>query len=336
MARYRLEEILGEGAEGTTYRATRLEDELEVAIKELPLRRAVEPQTLELLRREARTLRQLQHPAIPRYLDDFVAGEGKTRALFIVQEYINGRTLADELVDHHHGEDDVLRILEELLVILGYMHALEPPVLHRDLKPGNVMRRGSDGRLMLVDFGLARDILKDSDVGATTVAGTFGYMAPEQLRGASGSGTELYGLGALAVALLSRRRPHTLLDHAYRMRWQDRVDVSGPMAGLLADLLHRDPEQRESSADRVLARVRALRGVSAAGEAIDADPHEETMLMPAVAEDGDTTVPPWAVGPGALGTPSPGPAHRRRVQVWLVLAIAMAVAAAVVVALALT
>jgi len=262
--RYRLDAVLGQGAMGVTYRATRLDSGACVAIKELPFRRIDSMKTKELFEREARVLRQLDHPGVPRHLDDFVAGVGKHTSLYLVQEYIEGKTLAEELVDRRYDGPEVLRILDELLVILGYLHGLSPPVIHRDIKPSNVMRR-ADGNLVLIDFGSVRDVIKDQKVGGSTVAGTFGYMAPEQFQGIAEPATDIYALGVLAVALLSRRPPDTMMEYDGALRWEGFVQVNAATMGLLTSMLERNHTTRAADASSLRARIgRVLSGGEAA------------------------------------------------------------------------
>jgi serine/threonine protein kinase len=157
-----------------------------------------------------------------------------------------------------YTEDEVLEILEGLLPVLEYLHGMSPPIIHRDLKPSNVMRREGDGELVLIDFGTVRDALKDRKAGGSTIAGTHGFMAPEQYEGRATPATDLYGLGALAIALLTRKDPAGLMKHGLRLEWADQVDISGPFAQLLEQLLSLDPEERPTASE-VLRRVRAIR-----------------------------------------------------------------------------
>jgi serine/threonine protein kinase len=262
--RYRLLDALGHGSAGTTYRALRIDDGAVVAVKELPLARAASEKARQLLAREARVLRELDHPAIPGLLDDFDLGAGKQRHYYIVQQHIEGVTLAEEADGRRYSQDEVLDILVDLLGILDYLHGLSPPVIHRDLKPTNVLRR-PDGSLALVDFGSVRDALRDAELGGSTVAGTFGYMAPEQFMGEATPATDLYGLGALAVALLTRRSPQTLLDHAGRIVWEPHVQLHPATIRLLRRLLAPAPTRRTPSARVALddiARARTDRARS--------------------------------------------------------------------------
>jgi hypothetical protein len=243
--RYRLEAILGRGASGITYAATIVATSARVAVKELPIRAFDGVKAFELFDREARVLRQLDHPSIPRVFDDFAFGEGKAASLYLVQELIDGRTLDAELETRRFDESSMLGVLAELADILVYLHGLSPPVVHRDIKLKNVMRR-SDGRLVLIDFGAVRESIEVQ--GGSTVAGTFGYMAPEQLAGHATPASDVYGLGALAIALLTRRDPATLLGHGNTLDWEASVQLTSKTRELVRELLDERPAARPAAA----------------------------------------------------------------------------------------
>ncbi|GEM_PF-3279709 len=252
---YRLEERIGRGGRGTVYRAIDVHDERSVAIKEVAL--GAGQKLDELALREVAVLQQLDHPAVPAYLDHVMAGRGRGRALFVVQRFVDGRSLADELERHRYSEDEVLAILDELCDVLAYLHGRSPPVIHRDLKPQNVLR-GPSG-LVLVDFGAVRDVLKTT-LGGSTVAGTFGFMAPEQFKGDATPATDIFGLGALAIALLSRKDPAQLHDRQGRFSWEEHVELTGPMTGLLQRMTAPDPADRPQNVDAVRTALAAARG----------------------------------------------------------------------------
>ncbi len=255
--RWRLVEVLGRGGAGITWRGEE-DGHDDVCVKELPIGPGAEAKHVELALREARVLQQLDHPEVPDYIAECERGKGRSRSLFIVMELVDGTDLATEAKGRRYSEEEVLRILEELCPILAYLHGLKPPVVHRDIKPANVRRR-TDGRLALVDFGAVRDALQDRDFGGNTVAGTFGYMAPEQYAGNATEKSDLYGLGALAVALLTRQDPAALQGHDQRIRWREHVSVSPAFGSLLDDLLALDPRRRPASADDVLRRIAEVR-----------------------------------------------------------------------------
>ena len=254
--RYRLERQLGRGATGTTFSAVRISDGVIVAVKEMPLRESVKAR--ELIAREVRVLRQLHHPQIPAHVDDLVIDAGKHASFYLVLEFIDGVDLSREMEGHRYEEREVLDILIGVLPVLNYLHRLSPPVIHRDVKPRNIMRR-ADGSLVLLDFGAVRDAVTDRDLGGSTVAGTFGYMAPEQFRGDAEPGTDIYALGALAVALLTRKEPHTLADPSGVLVWAHHARVSASVARLLGKMLERDLRRRPSDAAMLLEEVRRVR-----------------------------------------------------------------------------
>ncbi len=280
--RYRLETVVGQGASGITYRATDTQTDHIVCVKELSWRTLVQAggqKPWDLFQREARVLQQLDHPGIPRYLDHFSAGRGKTLSMYLVQEFIDGQNLAQALTHQRLQEEEAWTIAEEILQILDYLQALNPPVIHRDVKPSNVIRR-SDGRLALIDFGSVRDVLKAGLADGSTVAGTYGYMAPEQFQGHATSATDLYGLGCLLVVLLSQKDPLSMTDLHHQLQWRPHVRVSKPMQALLSRLLDPDPTQRIQSAREVLALLHDRERLT---EAAQAPP-----------EEGPRLADPWA------------------------------------------
>src|SRR5690606_33941626 len=147
--------------------------------------------------REAEVLSGLRHPGIPRYRDYFASEESGD--YFLVMDRVEGRTLSKELGKPGSFDETRLRALMlGLLDILEYLHGRSPPVIHRDIKPANVIV-DEQGRAHLVDFGGVRVATRLD--GGSTVVGTFGYMAPEQLHGDAGPAVDLYALGATIVAL---------------------------------------------------------------------------------------------------------------------------------------
>lgn len=272
--RYRLEETLGQGSSGITYRATRLEDGRTVCVKELNYRAMANFEMQELFHREARVLRQLDQPGIPEYIDDFAVESGKNLSLYLVQEFVDGPTLAAEMESRRYTEADILEVLKELAGIVAYLQDLRPPVIHRDIKPGNVMRAVSseaagEGRLMLVDFGSVK-ATTDGAVGGSTVVGTFGYMAPEQHWGEAGRGTDLYGLGVLGLVMLTRREPREFVDEDHRLAWQGKVDASEAMTDVLEALTRHRMEARPADAEEARRLIEgALRRLEAGDVPVD-------------------------------------------------------------------
>ncbi len=250
--RYAVHGVLGEGAQGITYDASSV-DGRRVAIKRFDVRGAKGWKDVELAEREARVLATLDHPLLPRYIEHFE----EDGALYLVMEKVEGETL--EALRQRHGalpEDEVRRFLACADRALSYLHGRGSPVVHRDVKPRNVIRRPS-GDYVLVDFGAVSELLFRR--GASTVVGTIGYMAPEQLQGRALPATDVYAVGATAVAALSGREPDSLPHQGLR------VDVRAALAGrasaeMIASLermLEPDPERRPMSIGAALDTTRS-------------------------------------------------------------------------------
>jgi hypothetical protein len=252
--RYRLIRTLGTGAFGTTWLAERASDGLEVALKEIQVR--PDAKLRELVDREASVLRQLHHPDIPRYIEAFTVVEGRARAFCLVQEYIAGPTLEAAMAERRFEPDEALGILERVLPVLNYLHGLSPPVIHRDLKPGNLILR-PDARVALVDFGSVRDAFKGT-LGGSTIAGTFGYMAPEQFHGDATPATDRYALGMIGIALVTGRHPASLLGPDRRPAWRAHARVLPAVADLLDELITANPAARPDQR-AIVRRIAATR-----------------------------------------------------------------------------
>ena len=255
--RYRLIEIVGQGAVGTTYQAVDLTTDTTVAVKEMPLHRGQVAAMQKRFEREARVLRQLHHPGIPEYIDHFLVGEGKQRSFYIVQRFIAGRTLAAEMDRRRYTELEIIEIADAILEILEYLHGLAPPVVHRDIKPGNIVRCQDDDRLVLIDFGSVRDVLQDPKLGGSTVAGTFGYMAPEQFRGDAYPASDVYAVGVLMVVLLSRKDPMDLMAPDHTLRWKSELAARPETVAFIERLLAVDREARPANGSEARAELTA-------------------------------------------------------------------------------
>ena len=250
--RYVVTGVLGEGTQGSTLEAVDKAVGRIVAIKRFRVRGASSWKDVELAEREARVLSSLSHPALPTYVDHFE----EDGCLHLVMEKIEGRKVSE--LRQRGGalsHADVRRFLKDAADALGYLHGRAPPVIHRDIKPGNVIRR-PDGSFALVDFGAVRDSLRPE--GGSTVVGTFGYMAPEQLQGRALPATDVYAVGATALAMLTGREPedlpHTGLAIDVRAALAGTVDVA--LVNALSAMLAPDPDQRADDLGKVLAGLR--------------------------------------------------------------------------------
>ncbi|OJT23620.1 hypothetical protein BO221_16610 [Archangium sp. Cb G35] len=242
---YRVLRLLSQSPHGRLY-AARAPDGGQVALKELVFSLVPEARQLEDFEREARLLRQVSHPRIPRFVDSFQAGSGVHTRLYLAQELIQGTSLRDLLHKRRLRDEEALEVARQVLDVLRYLHELSPRIVHRDVKPANLVRR-EDGAVFLVDFGAARDLFGSGTAGATMV-GTFGYMPPEQLGGTLDETCDLYALGASLLHLLSGRSPEEMLASDLSLDVAAHAFVSPRMERFLLKLIARDPAQRFRSA----------------------------------------------------------------------------------------
>ncbi|NEP13784.1 MAG: serine/threonine protein kinase [Symploca sp. SIO2C1] len=254
--RYRILDILGQGGVGITYKAQDLKNKQRVAIKALSLRRMTDWKMIELFEREAKILAQLNHPAIPRYLNYFEIDTAQDRSFYIVQQLAPGKSLA-VLVENgwHPSPREVHSIATQVLKILVYLQELTPPILHRDIKPQNLIC-SRNGRVFLVDFGAVQDTYHHTVTGGSTVVGTYGYMAPEQFRGQAVLSTDLYGLGTTLLFLLTRKSPADLPQRQLKIDFRSHISVGNNFADWLEKMLEPVIEDRFPTAKAALAVLR--------------------------------------------------------------------------------
>jgi serine/threonine protein kinase len=240
--RYTIVRTLGSGAQGDTFEAR--EGDRRVAIKALRVAHAKAWKDVELAEREARTLSTLDHDRIPRYFDHFE----EDGVLYLVMELVDGESLAAmRKAGHTFGVTDVTRMLDDADHALSYLHSRTPPVIHRDLKPGNVLYEPMTKSHRFVDFGCVRDRLRAD--GGSTVVGTFGYMAPEQFQGRASPASDVYGIGATALAMLTGKEPEDLPHKGLAIDVRAAVpkNVPEPLVNALCAMLDPDPDARAQS-----------------------------------------------------------------------------------------
>ncbi|MEM7759905.1 MAG: serine/threonine-protein kinase, partial [Cyanobacteria bacterium P01_A01_bin.40] len=250
---YRIVDILGQGLGGTTYKAIDLKSEDYVALKVLSFQEIKNWKMMDLFEREAFILAQLEHPAIPEYLNYFQQDNSQEQCWYLVQKFIDGQSLAT-LIENgwRTTEAEIINIATQILEILTYLHSLNPPVIHRDIKPQNIIRQ-SDGKIYLVDFGAVTDIYRQTLIGSSTIVGTYGYMPPEQFRGQVVPATDLYALGATLLYLLTYSSPAEFPQKRLKIDFRSSINVSQHFSDWLEIILEPAVEDRFESATQALA-----------------------------------------------------------------------------------
>ncbi len=253
--RFRVEEHLGSGSFGNTYAAVDTVSGERVAVKELDLSHVDDWKAIDLFEREAKTLERLDHPRIPDYVDFIPLESGDTA--YLAQELAPGSTLRQLVrAQGPFSEARARHVAGQMLDILVYLDSRRPPVIHRDIKPGNILADSQDD-LYLVDFGSVVDAARQMTSGGSTVAGTFGYMAPEQLHGTATTASDLYGLGMTLIHLVTGKSPTELPKSRLRVQFRDAAPaLSEPFARLIEKLVEPAAEDRFSGPKDALRYLR--------------------------------------------------------------------------------
>ncbi|BAY19553.1 serine/threonine protein kinase [Anabaenopsis circularis NIES-21] len=258
--RYQVIQVLAKGGFGQTYIAqdTRRPGNPICVVKHLKPTSS-DPRIFETAKRlfqnEADTLERLgYHDQIPRLLAYF----DENQEFFLVQEYIEGHPLTNELISGQRwSEGQVLQMLQEVLGILEFVH--QQGVIHRDIKPDNIIRRSSDNKLVLVDFGAVKQLSSSMvTVGgqptATVAIGTPGYMPTEQGQGKPRPNSDIYSLGIIAIQALTGVSASELQEDpdTGEIRWQHLAHVSYRLTSVLTKMVHYHFKDRYQTATEAL------------------------------------------------------------------------------------
>ncbi len=207
-----------------------------------------------LFRQEAERLKELgSHPQIPGLLDYFEQDGNQ----FIVQQFINGPNLEEELgLEGPLSERQIQDLLKDILPVLEFIHSHH--VIHRNIKPANIIRQRVDGQLILVDFGASKYSSETVMAKTGTLIGSPAYTAPEQVMGKAQFSSDLYSLGVTCLHLLTQIQPFELIDHAEgTWVWRDYLtnSVSQQLGRVLDKLLERGTRKRYQFAAEVLQNL---------------------------------------------------------------------------------
>ncbi|BCL37242.1 hypothetical protein NSMS1_36890 [Nostoc sp. MS1] len=250
--RYRILRILGRGGFGITFLAqdAMLPGNPLCVIKQLCPKVASAKtwqNACQRFEKEAKTLAKLgSHSQIPMLLNYF-EGNGE---LYLVQEYVRGYTLAREVKQNGtKTETEVKQFLQELLPILHYLY--QNQVIHRDIKPQNLVRCADDGRIVLIDFGAVKEQLADICINSvhqaqTNFVGTMGFAPPEQFSLRPVYASDIYALGMTCIYLLTGKSPVELENDSQtgEIRWLNDVNVSHNFARIISKMVKMSLDER--------------------------------------------------------------------------------------------
>ncbi|WP_026100502.1 bifunctional serine/threonine-protein kinase/formylglycine-generating enzyme family protein [Fortiea contorta] len=270
--RYRVSRLLGEGGFSRTYAAEDV-DRLNApcVIKQFfpQVQGTIQRnKAAEFFKEEAFRLYELgeNHTQIPRLLAYFEQGA----SLYLVQEFISGLTLLQEVQQRLFNEEQIRQLLADILPVIDFIHSLN--VIHRDIKPENIIRRDSDGKPVLIDFGGAKQVTQTSLARQATVIYTIGYAPTEQMAGFACHASDLYALGVTCVRLLTQSLPLQTADgqiqdrlyDAMNAKWlwlevlqEKGITISDGLGKILDRLLQHLPKDRYQSAAEVIQDLKS-------------------------------------------------------------------------------
>ncbi len=249
--KYRIIDFLGKGAWGCVYLAENVKIGNLWAIKEIDLAKDTRVDLLA----EPEILKKLNHPSLPRIVDIVKTGE----CLYIIEDYFEGTNLKQLIRSREVcTEENVVEWAIQLCEILQYLHSFSPPLIYRDMKPGNVII-DKENKVKLVDFGITREYRYGHDSDSTFV-GTRGYAAPEQFYAGrqSDERTDIYGLGATLYHVLTGVSPN---DPPYEMVpvRETNKNLSKDIERIITTCTQSDPELRYHSVDELLEELGRLK-----------------------------------------------------------------------------
>ena len=251
---YDILEELGHGSQGQIFLARREIDGLPVAIKKLNIHSVSSWKAYDLFHREAEVLAKLDIDGVAKFYEAFDRLEDDPPCSYIVQEYIPGKSLAAMLkAGHRFTMKQVYDIIMQMLVILQQLHGQN--VIHRDIKPSNIMLIPLDHgsiKVYLIDFGAVAN--PQVQGGGSTMAGTFGYMPPEQLMGKPEPASDIYALAAVAVYMITGKAPTDMPIKDYRLIFEpDMQSMPVAVVNTLRQMLEPDPSLRQCNYETLLS-----------------------------------------------------------------------------------
>src|SRR6266851_3333551 len=288
--RYLVDRLLGGGGMGMVYlaRDKRLSNR-PCAIKEMVdhfVKDAQRIEANEYFAREADTLAQLKHPAIPAITDRF----DHANRHYLVMEYVEGRNLEEEIAvtGEPLAEGLVIDIGRQLSDVLSYLHSFTPPIVYRDMKPSNVMLT-SKGKVMLVDFGIAR-LFKSAGKG--TMIGTLGFAPPEQYQGNVDPRSDIYSLGATLHYVTTGRDPEKFPPFSFPPVRELRPAVSSNLAGAIDRALAYEMVNRPATIQEFRDMLLYGRGLASVIRQVNSRSGTADLTIPATPAEIDDVLAP--------------------------------------------
>lgn len=243
---YEVLRILAQGGMSSTYLVYSYQNKKLAVLKEINAELALRAKGREMFQREARILQSLQHPGIPKYYDFFDTRERYS----LVMEMVHGTNLEQMPIV---TATQALEWLLQTSSILDYLHGCNPPLIHRDIKPGNLILRYNNRQITLIDFGA----VKEATTPPGTRIATPGYGAPEQQKGSPCIQSDFYALGTTLIYLLTKQSPTKFYIHSQRkFVGLENAGIPASLVPAIDNLTAFFPEDRPQNAAEVSTLLR--------------------------------------------------------------------------------
>lgn len=300
--RYWLESVIGQGSFGVVYAGRDVAEGADVAIKEIVVGHGERARVRADA--EASALEAELHPGLPRLIERIDLESDGVPMRYLVLERFVGPDLATALKERRFSVEETFERLAETFSVLAALHSRG--LVHRDVKTNNLIVR-PDGGLALVDLGSVAAFAQPSGAHLTAT-GTVGYMPPEQLAGVTRVENDVYAVGALGVAMLTRQEPVDLLDAEHRLDWRDRVQLHPRQRDWLVSLLALSADERPDDAAELAREARALASLDPVTHGRARHRGMTAMVVLLLALFGTVTAVAllWPEPPAAASAPTPG------------------------------
>lgn len=259
---YRVITALGEFKNSNTYVVEDLTKNKLVAIKAISLKKMNSWKDFELMERQAKVLANLNHPAIPKYIKYFHVDIDSDRLFYLVQQLTEGNSLANLVArGWRAGEAEIRNIALQVLEILIFLHQQNPPIIHRDIQPQNLIRN-ADNQIFLVDFGSVKATSPSLQIASNTFVGSYGYISPEQLYGKARFASDLYSLGASLLFVLTGKAPDEFAQQQRKIDFRGHVQLSPHFANWLEKMLEPSLKARFHTASEAISGLKQQKSPS--------------------------------------------------------------------------
>ena len=260
-AKYQFIKKIGQGSQAKVFLARRRYDNQMVAVKQLDIESVSSWKEYDLFRREAAVLSTLNVDGVAHFYEAIECIDDIPPCSYLVQEYIEGQSIGDMIrAGHRFTTDEVYDIIIQVLTILYQLHSRPDPVIHRDIKPSNIMLTPIIGGydVTIIDFGAVANPQVQS--GGSTVAGTYGYMPPEQLMGRPQPASDIYSLAAVAVELFTGKSPATMPTKDFRLIFEPEMQAyPHALVATLRKMLDPDASSRSSDSLQLIQTFKQFR-----------------------------------------------------------------------------